>query len=483
VNYLPLTPPGQTPLRVMTIAGTDSGGGAGIQADLRTFAMLGVHGCVAVAAVTVQNSVGVKGFHEIPLDVITGQIEAVVEDIGIQAAKTGMLASSEIIGAVAETWRGLNTDAPLVVDPVCASMHGDPLLHPSALNAVRNELFPIATLVTPNLDEVRLIVDVEVVDKASQRDAAKALHALGPQWALVKGGHLRSSSHSADLLFDGTDFYEFDAERIDTGHDHGAGDTLAAATASALAHGYSVPDAVQFAKQWVTECLRAAYPLGRGHGPVSALFRLSDGSYANAGIAHQPDGAPKGAVVLTHGAGGNRESPMLIRLCDEWARRGFLAVRYDLPYRRRRPKGPPSGSAAGDRAGIAEAVELARTLTDGPVLAGGHSYGGRQTSMAVADDGVVVDVLTLFSYPLHPPGKPERARTEHLPRISSPTVLTHGTADPFGTLDELRPAAALIPAPTAIVEVTGARHDLGSKKLNVPALAVDAALDPAIFRW
>jgi hydroxymethylpyrimidine/phosphomethylpyrimidine kinase len=275
VNYLPLTPPGQTPLRVMTIAGTDSGGGAGIQADLRTFAMLGVHGCVAVAAVTVQNSVGVKGFHEIPLDVVTGQIEAVAEDIGIQAAKTGMLASSEIITAVAETWRGLDTDAPLVVDPVCASMHGDPLLHPSALNAVRNELFPIATLVTPNLDEVRLIVDIEVVDTASQRDAAKALHALGPQWALVKGGHLRSSSHSADLLFDGTDFYEFDAERIDTGHDHGAGDTLAAATACALAHGYSMPDAVQFAKQWVTECLRAAYPLGRGHGPVSALFRLA----------------------------------------------------------------------------------------------------------------------------------------------------------------------------------------------------------------
>jgi predicted alpha/beta-hydrolase family hydrolase len=204
---------------------------------------------------------------------------------------------------------------------------------------------------------------------------------------------------------------------------------------------------------------------------------------AIAGIAHEPEGTPKGAVVLTHGAGGNRESPMLIRLCDEWARRGFLAMRYDLPYRRRRPKGPPSGSAASDRAGIAEAVALARTLTDGPVLAGGHSYGGRQSSMAVADDGVVVDVLTLFSYPLHPPGKPERARTEHLPRISAPTVFTHGTADPFGTLDELRPAAALIPAPTVIVEVTGARHDLGSKKLDVPALAVDAALDPAIFRW
>ncbi|TPG29885.1 bifunctional hydroxymethylpyrimidine kinase/phosphomethylpyrimidine kinase [Mycolicibacterium hodleri] len=282
MNYLPLTPPGQTPLRVMTIAGTDSGGGAGIQADLRTFAMLGVHGCVSVAAVTVQNSLGVKGFHEIPLDVITGQIITVVEDIGIQAAKTGMLASSDIIEAISETWRGLSSGgdlaAPLVVDPVCASMHGDPLLHPSALDALRTELFPLATLVTPNLDEVRLITGIEVIDSKSQRDAARALHALGPQWALVKGGHLRVSSHSPDLLFDGTAFHEFDAERIDTGHDHGAGDTLAAATACALAHGYPVPEAVSFGKQWVTECLRAAYPLGHGHGPVSALFRLTSGS-------------------------------------------------------------------------------------------------------------------------------------------------------------------------------------------------------------
>ena len=274
MDYLPLTPPGETPLRVLTIAGTDSGGGAGIQADSRTFAQLGVHGCVAVVAVTVQNSVGVKGFHEIPLDVITGQIQCVVDDIGIQAAKTGMLASSDIIGAVAETWRGLDTPVPLVVDPVCASMHGDPLLHPSALATLRTELLPLATLVTPNLDEVRLITGIDVVDSTSQRDAARALHALGPRFALVKGGHLRSSSRAPDLLFDGADFHEFDAERIATGDDHGAGDTLAAAVACALAHGYPVPDAVRFAKAWVTECLRAAYPLGHGHGPVNALFRL-----------------------------------------------------------------------------------------------------------------------------------------------------------------------------------------------------------------
>ena len=277
MTFLPLTPPGETPLRVLTIAGSDSGGGAGIQADIRTFAMLGVHGCVAVTAVTVQNSVGVKGFHEIPDEIIAGQIEAVVSDIGVQAAKTGMLASSDIIATVASTWReqGLAGTVPLIVDPVCASMHGDPLLHPSALDSLRGELFPLATLVTPNLDEVRLLVGIDVVDMESQREAARALHALGPQWALVKGGHLRSSPHSPDLLFDGNNFYEFDAPRVATGDDHGAGDTLAAATACALAHGYTVPDAVGFAKGWVTECIRAAYPLGHGHGPVSPLFRLS----------------------------------------------------------------------------------------------------------------------------------------------------------------------------------------------------------------
>jgi uncharacterized protein len=202
---------------------------------------------------------------------------------------------------------------------------------------------------------------------------------------------------------------------------------------------------------------------------------------AIAGVAHEPKGTPSGVVVLTHGAGGSRESSLLKRICDEWARRGWLAVRYDLPYRRRRPKGPPSGSAATDRAGIEQAVALARTLAGGPIVAGGHSYGGRQTSMAVAE-GLTVDVLTLFSYPVHPPGKPEKPRTEHLPDIGVPTVFTHGTSDPFGTIDEVRAAAALIPAPTEIVQITGARHELGSKTLDVPALAVDAAVRLATER-
>ena len=275
MSFLPLAPTGATPLRVLTIAGSDSGGGAGIQADMRTMALLGVHACVAVTAVTVQNTLGVKSFHEVPRDVVAGQIEAVVTDIGIQAAKTGMLASPAIIAAVADTWRLLGLTVPLVVDPVSASMHGDALLAPPALDSLRDQLFPLATLVTPNLDEVRLLVDIDVVDSASQRAAAKALHALGPQWALVKGGHLRSSDRSCDLLYDGASYYEFDSQRLVTGNDHGGGDTLATAVACALAHGFSVPDAVGFGKRWVTECLRAAYPLGRGHGPVSPLFRLS----------------------------------------------------------------------------------------------------------------------------------------------------------------------------------------------------------------
>ncbi|WP_077078444.1 alpha/beta family hydrolase [Mycobacterium numidiamassiliense] len=200
-----------------------------------------------------------------------------------------------------------------------------------------------------------------------------------------------------------------------------------------------------------------------------------------AGVAHEPEAdafrRPRGIVLLTHGAGGNRDSELLQRVCDEWSRGGWLAIRYNLPYRRRRPTGPPSGSAAADRAGIEEAIALCGNLIDGPLIAGGHSYGGRQTSMVVAETKPPrVDVLTLFSYPVHPPGKPERRRTEHLPDITVPTVFTHGTSDPFGTPEEVREAAALIAAPTEVVDITGARHDLRSKTLDVPALAVEAAL-------
>ncbi|KZM71038.1 bifunctional hydroxymethylpyrimidine kinase/phosphomethylpyrimidine kinase [Nocardia terpenica] len=281
MKLLPLPPDGQTPVRVLTIAGTDSGGGAGIQADSRTMALLGVHACVAVAAVTVQNSLGVSGFHEIPPQTVADQVRVVVGDIGVGAAKTGMLASTAIIEAVAqvcaEVGIGQHGSIPLVVDPVAASMHGDPLLHASALDALRHTLIPLATVVTPNLDEVRLLTGIDVTDDRGARRAAQALHRLGPRWAIVKGGHLRSSDFSTDLLYDGDRFHELSAPRIATGHDHGGGDTLATATACALAHGYDVPSAIAFAKEWTTRCLKAAYPLGAGHGPVSALWRLREG--------------------------------------------------------------------------------------------------------------------------------------------------------------------------------------------------------------
>ncbi|MGB3604420.1 MAG: bifunctional hydroxymethylpyrimidine kinase/phosphomethylpyrimidine kinase [Gordonia sp. (in: high G+C Gram-positive bacteria)] len=276
---LPLAAPGTTPVRVLTVAGSDSGGGAGIQADLRTFAMLGLHGCVAITAVTVQNSTGVTEFAEIDPTIVAAQMRSVVSDIGVSAAKTGMLASAPIITAIADAAvdLGIGRDGaiPLVVDPVSASMHGDPLLAADALGALTTQLFPLATVVTPNLDEVRLLTGIDVVDDATQRAAAVALHAMGPRWALVKGGHLRGSDLSPDLLYDGTDFHQFPAPRINTPHDHGAGDTLAAAIVGALGHGYSVPDAVAFAKRWVTRGLAAAYPLGAGHGPVNPLWRLA----------------------------------------------------------------------------------------------------------------------------------------------------------------------------------------------------------------
>ncbi|MBT0567039.1 bifunctional hydroxymethylpyrimidine kinase/phosphomethylpyrimidine kinase [Williamsia sp. CHRR-6] len=279
MQLLPTAPLGETPVRAMTIAGTDSGGGAGMSTDLRTMALLGVHGCLAVTAVTVQNSLGVQAVHTIPPQIVADQIRTVATDIGFGAAKTGMLATGEIIDAIVEVAAdiglGRGRAIPFVIDPVCASMHGDRLLAVEAMTAMRERLIPIATVVTPNLDEVALITGITVVDDATQRDAAKALVDLGAQWAIVKGGHRRDSPRSTDLLYDGTDLFELDHQRFDTPHDHGAGDTLAAALASALAHGFSVPDAARFAKSWVSEAVRWSYPLGAGHGPVNPLWRVA----------------------------------------------------------------------------------------------------------------------------------------------------------------------------------------------------------------
>lgn len=279
MNTISIPAPGVTPATALTIAGSDSGGGAGIQADLRTFVACGVHGMTAITAVTVQNSTGVSGFAEIPVDIVTAQIEAVASDMGVNAAKTGMLATAEIIAAVAQTCRKVRIGRfgaiPLVVDPVAASMHGDPLLRADALDAIRDLLLPIASLATPNLDEVRLLTGIDVRSRDEQHDAARAIQALGPQWTLIKSGHLTGDAECVDLLFDGNEFIELPGPRFDMPHTHGGGDTLAAAITSALANGSSMPAAVAFGKRYIERAVRTAYPLGAKIGPVSPFWRIS----------------------------------------------------------------------------------------------------------------------------------------------------------------------------------------------------------------
>ena len=268
-----LAPNTVAPPRVLTIAGSDSGGGAGIQADLKTMLAHGVHGMSVVTAVTAQNSVGVQGVWELPVRAVRQQFRSVVDDIGVQAVKTGMLASSELTSTVAALLAGLDADVPVVVDPVSVSKHGDPLLAPAAVTALREELLPRATVVTPNLDEVRLITGLEVVDEPGMYDAACRLLTLGPAWVLVKGGHL--AGDAVDLLVgQGGQRHEYRSPRLDNRHTHGTGCTLASAIASRLALGDDVPTAVAHAKDYVTGGIAAGFPLGAGIGPVDHGWRF-----------------------------------------------------------------------------------------------------------------------------------------------------------------------------------------------------------------
>jgi hydroxymethylpyrimidine/phosphomethylpyrimidine kinase len=257
------------PPRVLTIAGSDSGGGAGVQADLKTMLACGVHGMSVITAVTAQNSVGVQGYWELPPEAVRAQFESVVGDIGVDAVKTGMLASSALVSLVSELLR--DVDVPVVVDPVAVSKHGDPLLAADALSAVRSELLPTATVVTPNLYEVAQLTGVKVADEAGLREAAEAVHALGSRWVLVKGGHLEGDA--VDLLFDGTTEYVFRAPRHDNRHTHGTGCTLASAIASFLALGHDVPGAVDRAKSYLTGAIASGFALGAGIGPVDHGWR------------------------------------------------------------------------------------------------------------------------------------------------------------------------------------------------------------------
>ncbi|HEX8691873.1 MAG TPA: bifunctional hydroxymethylpyrimidine kinase/phosphomethylpyrimidine kinase [Longimicrobium sp.] len=253
----------------LTIAGSDSGGGAGVQADLKTFHAFGVFGASALTAVTVQNTRGVTGVHAIPVDTVRAQVRAVAEDLPPAACKTGMLATSELVRAVAASIREHRLPN-YVLDPVMVATSGDRLLDADAERTIARELLPLAALATPNLDEAALLVGEALEDEAGMRRAAAALVEMGARAALVKGGHLRAPE-LVDVLFDGREWREWRRPKLDTRSTHGTGCTLSAAVAAGLAHGRPLRRAVEDALEYVQRALAAAPGLGSGHGPLNHM--------------------------------------------------------------------------------------------------------------------------------------------------------------------------------------------------------------------
>ena len=256
--------------RVLTIAGSDSGGGAGIQADLKSFAAFGAFGMSAITAITAQNTIGVTAIHPVPLTVIEAQIAAVLEDIGADAAKTGMLGTADVVELVASLIRRYAL-GNLVVDPVMVAKSGDVLLAVEARRALRDRLLPLATVVTPNLPEAAELIGRPVPDRAAMYDAARALHALGPRWVVVKGGHLPENEEAIDLVYDGACFVELPAPRMRTSNTHGTGCTFSAAIAAGLARGLEPLAAIRRAKAYISAAIATAPALGHGHGPTNHL--------------------------------------------------------------------------------------------------------------------------------------------------------------------------------------------------------------------
>ena len=249
----------------LTIAGSDPSGGAGIQADLKTFHQFGVYGEAAITLLTVQNTVGVTAIEILAPDFVAAQIRAVVEDIPPHAVKTGALGSRAMVEAVAFELASLR--CPIVVDPVMISKHGAPLMSDDARQALLAMLMPLATLVTPNLNEAAAMSGLPVTSLEQMQEAARVLAGLGAQAVLIKGGHLAGAA--IDLLYDGAQFHTYPAPRIETAHTHGTGCTYSAAITALLAHGLSLSDALPRAKHYITAAIRTNPGLGRGHGPVN----------------------------------------------------------------------------------------------------------------------------------------------------------------------------------------------------------------------
>ena len=256
--------------KAMTIAGSDSGGGAGIQADLKTFAAFGVYGTSVITAITAQNTVGVTGVHDVPVGMVAAQIEAVISDIGADAVKTGMLSSGDIIETVARELAHFRVDR-VVVDPVMVAKSGDRLLREDAVDAMCRSLVPLATVLTPNIPEAEALTGIGIESGADARRAADRLVSMGARAVVIKGGHL--AGPPVDLFYDGREFHELEAARIETRNTHGTGCTFASAIAAGLAKGVGVLEAVTGAKEYVTEAIRLSFDIGQGHGPLNHFYR------------------------------------------------------------------------------------------------------------------------------------------------------------------------------------------------------------------
>ena len=257
--------------RVLIIAGSDSGGGAGIQADLKTVSALGAFGMTAITALTAQNTTGVSGVLEIDPKFVVAQMEACVSDIGCDAVKTGMLSSTAIIEAVAAALSGGRL-GPLVVDPVMIAKSGAPLLRPDAVEALKAKLLPLATVATPNLHEAKALTGREIKTLAQMKEAAQVIRDLGPENVVIKGGHLPEAA--TDVLYDGREFVEFRGEHIDTKNTHGTGCIFASAIAAGLAKGKTVRESVATAKEFITAAIRGSLAIGKGYGPANPMAPL-----------------------------------------------------------------------------------------------------------------------------------------------------------------------------------------------------------------
>jgi hydroxymethylpyrimidine/phosphomethylpyrimidine kinase len=258
----------------LTVAGSDSGGGAGIQADLKTFAALGVHGTSAITAITAQNTINVDAIFELPIAIIVAQIDAVAGDLGVAAAKTGMLASSRIIEAVASSIERHRIEK-LVVDPVMVAKGGAKLLRDDAIEALRSRLLPLAAIITPNLPEAEVILGRRIRTVDDRREAARDLVALGPRAAVVKGGH--AYDDVTDVYWDGSAMVELPGVRVATLNTHGSGCVFSAAIAAGLAKGFEPLDAVRQAKEFISAAIEHSLEIGHGHGPVNPMFGVTTG--------------------------------------------------------------------------------------------------------------------------------------------------------------------------------------------------------------